>query len=180
MEFQQLKSYLMGEASFAEREWKELSAICEIRQGHYSSKMTAVSAEKVDVGDEHVRLFYERLKVFLLGHNKCSVAPLNVLMKSQPAQFRKVKKISASLYETAAKWNTEGRNHRNFCIGVYHLYVQLVVEYLQECKVPVSMKTVLQHSDKFEGLVDRAYPGYIKGDLMPLIIFGETPDYLTS
>lgn len=169
--FDELKRALM-EASFTAKQWKELSALCEIRQGNFTAKQTVESQHDFDPGTEHVRLFYERLKTYLLDKKLCSVAPLNVLQQSQPQQYSQVKKLAGQLAECASEWNTDNTRQRNFSIGIYHLYVQLVVEYLQGARVPISVKAVLQHGDKFAGLVDRAYPDYIKAGLMPLIVFG--------
>lgn len=182
MNFNETKAFLM-EAGFTPKQWRELGAICEIRQGNYTAVQSRRGAEMEDVqvDEEHVRLFYERLTNILLNQEKLGVAPLNVLRKAQPAIYANVKKVASYLYKLSAEWNEEGDRQRNFSIGVYHLYAQLVVAYLKDCRVPISAKAVLQHQDKFIGLVDRAYPGYVEGGLMRLIVLGEAaPDYVSA
>jgi hypothetical protein len=171
MDFLQTKTFLI-EAGFKPKEWRELQAICEIQQGNYSAKATGKQMLEVDVGDEYMRLFYDRLKDLLLGQEKTSVAPLHVLRKAQPRQYALVKKCAAELYKIACEWNGSRVRHRNFTIGVFHMYVKLTIQYLKDCSVPVSAKAVLQHSDKFIGLVDRSYPGYVKSGAMHIVILG--------
>jgi len=179
MDFLQTKTFLL-EAGFDNKQWRELQAICEIRQGSYSAKSTALQQIEVEVGDEYSRLFYDRLVDVLLHHEKIAVAPLSVLRKAQPKQYAMVKKTAAFLYRLACEWNPSKVRGRNFAIGVFHLYVKLTAQYLKDCGVPVSAKAVLQHSDKFVGLVDKAFPSYVKHGLIHLVVLGEKRGRVTA
>lgn len=43
----------------------------------------------------------------------------------------------------------------------YRLYSRLVGGYLVDCRVPVTIKTLCQNSDKFGGLIDKEFPDYL-------------------
>jgi len=179
MDFIDTKNFLLG-AGFDNKQWRELKAICEIRQGNYSAKASASQQAEIDVGDEYCRLFYDRLTDILLNHEKIGVAPLGVLKKMQPKQFAMVGKVAAFLYQLSCEWNPTKVRGRNFAIGVFHLYVKLTVEYLRECRVPVSAKAVLQHPDKFVGLVDKAFPSYVKHGLIHVVVLGDKRSTLSA
>jgi len=172
MDFVETKTQLL-EASFDSKQWRELQAICEIQQGNYSAKATGQQMTEVDVGDEYMRLFYGRLLDILLHQEKTAAAPLGVLRKAAPKQYALVKKCAATLYQTSCEWNPTRTRGRNFTVGVFHMYVKLTISYLKDCGVPVSAKAVLQHLDKFVGLVDKAYPGYVKSGLIHVVILGD-------
>lgn len=58
----------------------------------------------------------------------------------------------------------------------YQLYARLVSKYLTECRVPVTLKTLCQHGDKFSGLLDREFPMYMQnGMLISLVLRGGSP-----
>jgi len=170
MQFEELKTNLMA-AAYTDKEWREVKAIADIRMGNYSAKQAA-EATTLPIIKDYVGLFYDRLTVVLLDQCKIAVAPLHVLNAAMPKQYKMVQKISAELYALACEWNPSRVRNRNFAIGVFHLYVKLVVGYLRDCQVPVSVKTCLQHSDKFVGLVDKAYPGYVVSGTIALVVLG--------
>ncbi len=172
MNFGKLKQDLLN-ASFEDKQWRELKAICDIRQGNYSAKQGAETEVKAFLSKDYTDLFYDRLTNILLNECKVAVAPLGVLRRMQPKQYKLVKQAAVDLYVIACEWNPTKVRGRNFAIGIFHLYVKLVVEYLRDCKVPLSVKTCLQHTDKFVGLVDRAFPGYVAGGLIHIVVLGD-------
>lgn len=51
----------------------------------------------------------------------------------------------------------------------YFIFVNLLINWLQKCKIPISMNTIINNIDKIPGLIDQAYPEYIQNDLIHLI-----------
>jgi len=172
MDFDKLKAELL-DINLTDVQWRELKAICDIRQGNYSAKAAAQTENTAFLSKDYTDLFYDRLTDVLLHQTKVGVAPLHVLRKAQPAQAKQAVRVANDLYAIACEWNPNKVRGRNFAIGVFHLYVKLTVQYLQDCKIPVSAKACLQHVDKFVGLVDRAYPGYVKSGLIHIVVLGE-------
>lgn len=172
MEYGEIKGFLM-EAEFGMKQWQELKAICEIRMGNYSAQQAAKNQDKVAVSDQYTVLLYDRV-VDIFQHEKISVAPYSVLKSVDAKTAKAVNTTATKLYQLACKWNSSKARQRNFTVGVFHMFVKLTISYLRDCRVPVSVKTVFQNADKFEGLVDRAFPGYVQAGLMNLAILGET------
>ena len=125
----------------------------------------------------YTQLFYDQLRKYLETHCKISTMPLSVLRSTNPKLYTDVLNAATFLYAVAEDWNVDRILQRNFVVGVYFLYSKLTVSYLQDCTVPVSVKTVLQHTEKFVGLVDKAYPDYVKNDFIKLVILGPTKAY---
>jgi hypothetical protein len=50
------------------------------------------------------------------------------------------------------------QSHR---VAWYRLYLALTKRYLARHEVPVTLKTLCQHADKFSSLVDASFPGYV-------------------
>jgi len=173
MDFTELKNFLLEKANYEDKQWREIKAICDIRQGAYSASASAEKEVAVEVGDEWTRMFYGRLTEVLLYNEKIAMAPLGVLKRMQPKQYANVRKIAALLHDLSLEWNPSKVRGRNFTVGVMHLYCKLTVQYLRDCSVPISAKAVLQHGDKFVGLVNRSFPGYVKSGLIHLVVLGK-------
>lgn len=52
----------------------------------------------------------------------------------------------------------------------YILFAKLVISYLIEQKLPVSIVTILSHHEKFPGLIEIQFPGYIESGLVQEIL----------
>lgn len=170
MNFEELKAMLL-DATYTDKQWRELKAIADIRMGNYSAK-AAAEQTTLNLGKDYTQLFYSRLENILTNDYQIKMMPFNVVKSTQRSQYKNIEKCAAELYEIACEWNPSKIRNRNFTIGVYHLYSKLVPAYLKDCKVPVSAKACLQHVDKFVGLVDRAFPGYVAGGLIGIVILG--------
>ena len=170
MNFAELKAFLM-QADYTDKEFREVSAIAEIRLGNFSSREAALK-EVGNVGEEYVTLFYSQLRNYL--ESECAIAtpPLSILRKSKPGVYRAAVLATNFLYGVSEDWNKDRIVQRNFVVGVFYLYAKLVVQYLRDVRVPVSVKTILQHTDKFIGLVDNSYPGYVMGGMIKMVILG--------
>lgn len=53
---------------------------------------------------------------------------------------------------------------------LYIISIELVIDFLNQLGVPVTVKNVLQNIDKFPTLLDKAYPDYSYNNLLHLII----------
>ena len=175
MKFQELSEVLMS-GEFTEKELKQIKAMADIRLGNFSSKEAASKELNKNLSEtSHTNLFYDRLQNVLKTECKIATMPLSVLKKRLPKLHAKVVHAANSLYATAEEWNPDKTKirSRNFAIGVFHLYCKLVVSYLQEIKVPVSLKTSLDHVDKFVGMVDNSFPGYVDAGMIHIVILRE-------
>ena len=121
----------------------------------------------------YISLFHDRLKNVLMQQCDIQILPILVIKKRQPKIYQDIKKVTSFLYIISERWNTDKSRTRNFTIGVFHLYCKLVVGYLRQNRVPVSLKTSLQHTEKFVGLVDLAFPGYVENGVIKIVILGE-------
>lgn len=170
MVFEELKRFLM-EAEYSDKQWREVRAIADIRMGNFSSREASLK-DLGEVGQEYTNLLYAQLKNYLEVECKIAAPPLSILRKSKPSVYKAVVDAANFLYSVSEDWNTDGTLRRNFVVSVYYLYSKLVVKYLRDVRVPVSVKTALQHTDKFIGLVDQAYPDYVKNGMIKMVILG--------
>jgi len=170
MTFDELKQFLM-EAEYTDKQWREVRAIGDIRMGSFSSKEASLK-DLGEVGQEYTNLLYDQLKNYLATQCKIAAPPLSILRKSKPTVYKAVVDAANFLYAISEEWNPDHVLRRNFVVSVYYLYSKLVVQYLRDCRVPVSVKTALQHTDKFVGLVDKAYPDYVKNGMIKMVILG--------
>lgn len=176
MEFDKLKTFLM-ESTFTDKQFREIKAIADIKLGNFSSREASLKELEQGSSLVYTQAFYNQLRDYLQTHCKISTTPLSILKTTTPKTFNDVVAAANFLYAVADEWNTDRTMQRNFVVGVYYLYIKLAVSYLRECKVPVAVKTVLQHTDKFVGLVDNSWPGYIESGIVKVIILG--PDLIT-
>ena len=52
---------------------------------------------------------------------------------------------------------------------MYNLYVEVIVEYLIKCRIPISINSILNCHEKFLSLLDKKYPGYLESGMLYLI-----------
>lgn len=52
---------------------------------------------------------------------------------------------------------------------LYNLYVDVIVEYLINYNIPISVNSILNCHEKFTAFVDKKYPGYIAAGLLYLL-----------
>lgn len=176
MEFDELKTFLM-QAQYTDKQLREIKAIADIRLGNFSSREASLRELGKGSSMIYTQLFYDQLRKYLGDHCKISTMPLSVLRSTNPKLYKDVSTAATFLYSVAEDWNVDKIMQRNFVVGVYFLYDKLVVSYLQDCTIPVSVKTALQHTDKFVGLVDKAYPDYVKNGLIKMVILGPSKAY---
>ena len=172
MKFKELSEILMTE-EFSEKELKQIQAIADVRLGNFSARQDALNEAQGTISDTYVLLFYDRLKTILESECDLHILPLHVIRKRQQKVYKEIEKATAFLYSVSERWNLDKSRTRNFAIGIFNLYCKLVIEYLRQIKVPISLKTSLQHTDKFVGLVDMAFPGYVESGMIKVVILGE-------
>jgi len=170
MVFEEMRRFLM-QAEYSDKQFREIKAIAEIRLGNFSAREASLK-EMGEALPAYTQAFYDQLRQHLENQCKIPTPPLSVIKKQSPKMYGDVVTCANYLYATAEEWNTSKVMRRNYVTGVYYLYARLVVDYLRTSKVPVSAKTAVQHSDKFVGMVDTAYPGYVEGGMMDVVILG--------
>ncbi len=175
MDFVGTKAFLM-QAEFTDKQFREIRAIADIRLGNFSAREANLKELSKDGPSIWAELFYSRVRKYLETECKISTAPLAVLKTTSPKNYQAVKAAALELYSVASDWNTDKTMQRNFVVGVYHLYIKLTVQYLRNCRVPISLKTALQHRDKFVGLVDESFPDYVRSGMIRIVILGPDKD----
>ncbi len=169
MTFDELKKFLM-EAEYTDSQFKELKAITEIQLGNFSAQQEP--AKEKEMLPVYTEAFYNQLRQYLEMKCHINTPPIRILKGRQPKVYANVVKCANALYVVAEDWNTARTMRRAYVTAVYHLYIKLAIQYLKDSKVPVSATTLVQHSDKFVGLADQAYPGYVDGGMMNVILLG--------
>lgn len=172
MEYAKLKEELMI-GDYSSKQFTEIKAIADIRLGNFSAKESALNELNKNSSDTYAILLHGRLENVFRRECNMSILPYSKLKAIFPKAARNLRHVANTLFVLSERWNTDKARTRNFTIGVYHLYCKLVVSYLRDNRVPVSLKTSLQHIDKFEGLVDKAFPGYIENGMISVIVLGD-------
>ena len=169
MEYEKLKELILTE-SFTDKQFTELKTICDIRLGNFSARAGVVKEMEVSISDTYPRLFHEMLSNALRVECSLAISPYHKLKPLLPKIHRQLVSCATDLFAMSEKWNPNKKNTRRFAIGIFHLYSDLVINYLRDCRVPVSLKTSLQHAEKFTGMVDKAFPNYIESGAIRMVI----------
>lgn len=169
MEYPKLKEILM-EQSFTDSQFKEVKAICDIRLGNFSAKEAEQKGFQKSESDTYPMLFHSQLANILEQECDIRILPYHKLKAVQPKVHRMLVNAAMELYAISERWVQDKSKTRKFAVGVFFLYSELVVGYLRDCRVPVSLRTTLQHVDKFEGMVDKAFPGYLSSGAISAVI----------
>ena len=167
MTFEELKNEMLL-AEFKDSEFKQLRAICDIRLGNTTGVNLTALDRKLPA---YTQTFYDQLSQ-LLRPLRIHTPPLAVLKKTKPKAYADTVSCANVLFAVAEDWNQASTMRRPFVTGVYRLYCKLVIDYLKYLKIPVSITTAVKHSDKFVGLVDNAYPGYVEGGMVNMLLLG--------
>ncbi len=168
MNFTEIKKQLMT-MELSTVQLKEIKAVADIRLGNFSAREGALKYLG-EIPSDYADLFYRQIQSIFSNDLKISLPALAITRKQFPTNGKMVNKVAAEIYAVAVDWNTERTVKKTYVVSVFNLYARLVIAYLQECKVPTSLKTVLQHSDKFIGLVERAFPGYVEAGLISVVL----------
>lgn len=170
LEYQKLREALL-QGAYTDAQFKEVKAISDIRLGNFSAQESASREVNPEItSDTYAILFLGILANVLKLEADINLLPYSKLKSIQPKVHKQVVEVAYELFKISEQWNPDKARSRNFAIGVFHLYCKLVVAYLQKCHVPVSLKTCLQHVDKFPGMVDDAFPGYVKSGAIHMVI----------
>jgi len=150
-----------------DRELKELNARLDLLLSTKSVKYD------LTLWDE---LFYRVIESILETELHQKIPSLVLLKKKKTKHIYKLVKDTREYIDTWAKSVIKRRITRPEIIKIYKMYVDLVVQYLIDCKVPISLRTILLQHDKFPGIFDRAFPGYIVTNNFLLILNSKYQD----
>lgn len=161
---------LVVNAPFTEIELKELKTIVDIRLGNIHP------SERLDPSEipSRASLFYSELTKFLRYNHKIEIIPLEVCKKRNMRIYNDVVAVEESIFSYATD-NMPNKLTRRQLMGFYRLYCSLISKYVIQCKIPVAAQTILQHKDKFPGLIDRAFPRYAECGILHIAIAGKMP-----
>jgi hypothetical protein len=76
-------------------------------------------------------------------------------------------------------WLDESVGHikRSERVKMYHLIVELLCKLIESWGMAISVRTIANSKDYFPGVVEKAFPGYIKGGLIKLILSAKIHKY---
>lgn len=112
---------------------------------------------------KYENLLYDNIAQLLSSKYQINLPPFKLFSNSNNhAQFSKV---SLSLNEYLSSLITDRAIRLEERSMFYHLYAKLVTDDLEDIGAPVSVKSIVNGFERFPGLLDRAFPGYIRNGL---------------
>lgn len=115
--------------------------------------------------DIRTRQFYDVIQSCLLKELGIEKRAFSIFKKSN--NFNKFKKSYKDLDVYMKSININNKKSINY--KFYLLFIKLLIDWLQECNIPISLSTVINNMNKIPGLLNQAYPDYIKNGLIHLI-----------
>jgi hypothetical protein len=67
--------------------------------------------------------------------------------------------------------------HLHERMRIYQITIELIGKYIIDCKGVVSVKRIVDSRDNFPGVIEKAFPGYIKSGLVDLILNAKLHKY---
>lgn len=118
-----------------------------------------------------VNLLYNELSQTILRKYSVKTIPWNVLKNKQPKQFKDL--VNATLW--LDEWFTRVLKRaptRLESIKLFSLFSELTISWIEKIpNTPVTMKIIIQNTDKFPGLIDRAFPDYLEAGILNILFF---------
>ena len=121
-----------------------------------------------DHRDTYESLLYSALSSEFNNSLKMDMAPYLVFKKTNPLST-KFKALSKWLDEYLEKLLDTKIVSRRERMKFYTMYVKMTMKILSERKIPVSIKTVIEHQKQFPDTLDRNFPGYARSGLFRLV-----------
>lgn len=118
-------------------------------------------------GDQELEMLYSYIANSIYRYTKHHIQPFYILRTKNRKLFNELKDVMDMLLEFAQENNLSEKKE---LFILFQLYSDLICEYLQEIGVPIHLKTVVQSSEQFPGLLNKAYPGYLKSGLLKFLI----------
>jgi len=118
-----------------------------------------------DSSDEE--LFYSILTGFLKVMVVVSTPPYTIFKKNIAHKKFSECVISINLYISQTLGDNVKRVQK---MQVYRLFCELITNELKELKVVVCLKSIIGIYDRFPGLVEKHFPGYIESNLFHIIL----------
>lgn len=124
-------------------------------------------AELLNITDE---LFYASLTEELARRLHTSFAPLPILKKNSLKTFNKFLQVSGDFniwIDRVFRDTTVTRLQRR---RLYIIAIEIVVDNVENSKVPLSLTSSLNFFVNFPGLFDKAFPGYIESNMLGMLL----------
>jgi hypothetical protein len=123
---------------------------------------------KEDDGDIDLRRFYDVISACLEEKLKINKIPFTQFKKTNT--FKNLKKSHNILLKYLKDMCKDSKNKVFAYNKFYLLSVTLIIDWLENCGIPVSIGTIINNIDKFPSLIDQSYPEYIQNNLIHLIV----------
>lgn len=129
---------------------------------------TLQATRSCSVESNEIIIFYETLCEEVKLYTGIEGMPLHSFKRSNRKGYNKLCEMVTLMEAWAANVDADVKTRlkkRNF----YATMAMLVSSFLDDLNVPISVKTLLNSFEKFPGLIDKAFPGYVRSGLIRTI-----------
>lgn len=127
-----------------------------------------------DIENKDIYIFYRMLN----NNFNNNYPPLQILKNSKSKLYKKIdttfNMLNSLITQILVLHNKKTKisilPNKKFNILMYGLYIDIISKWLDDLEIPISLKTVINNSDKFQSLLNKEFPGYIKaGMFVPFV-----------
>jgi len=120
-----------------------------------------------DYDAQDVDIFYTYLCKELQKHTRQKQQAITILKAKNKKLYKQLKQITELLNDFA--FDNDVREKRDI-YNLYQIACELICENIVDMGIPLSFKAFLNHIDLFPGLLNKAYPGYLKSGLLKFLL----------
>lgn len=113
-------------------------------------------------------LFYTAVARTISTKLKIGYPIYDVFIKQQPDNFKKLREVVLELDEWIEIHFPKVQRAKKY--KLYVLFTEIVVEYIEEGPVPLSLPSTLNTFSKLPSLVDKKFPGYLQSNLFYMLL----------
>lgn len=128
----------------------------------------APKKEKAHVVHQHDASFYDALQQLLIRTQGVTSTPFKAFKAS--AYYRDFKVA----FDNLDRWLSKNCNDQSISRlqreGFYDLYATLMRENLEQCSIPVTLRSLIISYNNFPAVFERSFPGYIQSGLFRTVI----------
>lgn len=134
------------------------------------NKINKSNKNELNNKDKNAQILYEVITDKLCIKLKINKIPFSVFKKSvKYKEFIKKYKELSIFYNEIIK-NSDIKNKKLLNIKLYNLSIEIVINWVIDCEIPLCLSTVVNNIDKIPGLINKQFPGYLENNLCHLII----------
>lgn len=115
-------------------------------------------------------LFHSKLFEYLLAATGTRIVKLEILKNANNSLFMKIVDVRETIDEHFKNWIPK-KYRKDSRAKFYSLYFEVMGDHIiNNTRRSLSIKTMVQFIDDFPGVLDRAFPGYIRSGLLYLVL----------